>query len=634
MIRLLRPTIGAFLAFALSACGSDYQAADLASASLAEGLEQAEEQGSSARLGLVASVVQWIPGRVLMTSYNVGGEGVGYHDLTPGNEGGVLRSDDVDIKVSKTSPNGYAIGWFQKGEYLNYTVKVSRAGIYRVRARVSSAMTTGAFHLEAKGVAVTSKTSVPRTGEWDTIWTEVTTTATLQAGQQVLRFVNDGEYFDISHMTFQFLSPIPGTSPTPAPTATPKPTPAPTATPKPTPVPTPVPTPAPPPVTPQVGPMIPVGPQDGVACSGVQLSPGQSIQAAVNANANGTTFCLKAGTYTNQFIVPKTGNKFIGAKGAILQGDGSGKRAFEGSAANVTIQNLVIKGYAAGGQNAAVWAADGASWIVLQNEIAYNGAIAVTVGSGTQVRGNNLHHNGQAGFGSRLNTLPNHLPVVFDSNEIAYNNYQRAFESGWEAGGGKLAYSNNAVFKHNYSHHNVGPGLWTDIDNYATEYAFNRVENNTNGGIFHEISYNASIHDNYIARNSTEDGGWLWNAEIQISSSGGVNGGKIEIFRNTVITGSLSNGIGVMQQTRGSGKYGTWRLQNIDVHDNVVNMSAGGRSGVAEDNGDPGVFTRNVKFDRDTYILGGRREVFEWGGRTGDAAYLRSQGQELNGTFK
>ena len=56
------------------------------------------------------------------------------------------------------------------------------------------------------------------------------------------------------------------------------------------------------------------------ACTGVQLSPGQDIQAAVNANPEGTTFCLAAGTYRIQVVSPKLGNKFIGEADALLNG--------------------------------------------------------------------------------------------------------------------------------------------------------------------------------------------------------------------------------------------------------------------------------------------------------------------------
>src|SRR4029079_17134084 len=41
---------------------------------------------------------------------------------------------------------------------------------------------------------------------------------------------------------------------------------------------------------------------------GITILPGQSIQAAVDANPTGTTFILKAGTHVGQSVVPKDGD--------------------------------------------------------------------------------------------------------------------------------------------------------------------------------------------------------------------------------------------------------------------------------------------------------------------------------------
>jgi Right handed beta helix region len=53
---------------------------------------------------------------------------------------------------------------------------------------------------------------------------------------------------------------------------------------------------------------------------GVQLSPGDDIQSAVNANPTGTTFLLAPGIYRLQSVVPKDNDVFFGQSGAILDG--------------------------------------------------------------------------------------------------------------------------------------------------------------------------------------------------------------------------------------------------------------------------------------------------------------------------
>ena len=67
-----------------------------------------------------------LPGQVNAETFDNGGEGVAYHDTTPGNAGGQVRSTDVDIEPS--SDGGFDIGWTAPGEWVNYTVNVAAAG--------------------------------------------------------------------------------------------------------------------------------------------------------------------------------------------------------------------------------------------------------------------------------------------------------------------------------------------------------------------------------------------------------------------------------------------------------------------------------------------------------------------------
>ena len=54
-----------------------------------------------------------IPGTIQAEDYNLGGEGVAFHDTTAGNDGGVYRNDGVDIE----SGNGITdVGWIRNGE--------------------------------------------------------------------------------------------------------------------------------------------------------------------------------------------------------------------------------------------------------------------------------------------------------------------------------------------------------------------------------------------------------------------------------------------------------------------------------------------------------------------------------------
>jgi hypothetical protein len=76
-----------------------------------------------------------IAGRIEAEDYNLGGEGIAYHDTGAGNSGGQYRTDDVDIGA--ISGGGYNVGWTANGEWMHYTVDVT-GGIYDITARVSS----------------------------------------------------------------------------------------------------------------------------------------------------------------------------------------------------------------------------------------------------------------------------------------------------------------------------------------------------------------------------------------------------------------------------------------------------------------------------------------------------------------
>jgi len=87
------------------------------------------------------------------------------------------------------------------------------------------------------------------------------------------------------------------------------------------------------------------GPIQGQTCSGVNLSPGANIQNSVDNNPAGTTFCLAAGSYAQQSVVPKNNDQFIGGYSAVLDGEKTTAHAFSGTASGVVIQNLKIINY-------------------------------------------------------------------------------------------------------------------------------------------------------------------------------------------------------------------------------------------------------------------------------------------------
>ena len=264
----------------------------------------------------------------------------------------------------------------------------------------------------------------------------------------------------------------------------------------------------------------------------------------------------------------------------------------------------------------------GRDWQVRRNDIRLNhghGLYAL----GGQVLGNRIHHNGQLGLGGGGNDQ-----LVAD-NEIDHNN-TAGFSALWEAGGTKWAETRRLVVRGNSSHHNQGPGLWTDINNIGTLYEGNIVHANASHGIFHEISYDAVIRNNRVTDNGRPDPQPGWGgAGIRIAASP-----NVEVYGN-VLAGN-ANAIILLQQERTDwpSAHGPHELRDVDVHDNDITMSRN-LTGMVNDTGDDSHYERNNRFRHNTYRLtppDGR--FFAWrDGEWDRNAWSRRFGQDTTGSF-
>ena len=297
----------------------------------------------------------------------------------------------------------------------------------------------------------------------------------------------------------------------------------------------------------------------------------------------------------------------------ILHDDPSGKRveltvapaAFVGRrkdgslANNVVVRNLVIRKFATMAQRGAVDTEQASGWIIQHNAVLQNSGAGVIADTNSVVRGNRINGNGQLGIGGHGEN------GLVEGNEIAAN-HTNGFSIGWEAGGSKWSHTRGLIVRNNYVHDNDGPGLWTDLSNIATRYEGNVVNDNSEAGIFHEISYDAVITGNTIARNGFRDPRWGYGAGIQIAGSP-----NVEITNNVVDRNA--RGITLIQQSRGSGDHGPHEISNAAVSGNTVIMESG-FSGLVQDVGDSSYFTdRNNRFWGNTYRLGaGLAKPFEW----------------------
>jgi parallel beta-helix repeat protein len=385
-------------------------------------------------------------------------------------------------------------------------------------------------------------------------------------------------------------------------------------------------------------------PSSAPAPSGVNLSPGSNVQAAVNANPPGTVFVLNSGTYYGQSVVPKSGDVFYGQPGAVLDGQNAPYAFSKGAPpypANVTVRGLKIVNYSPKTQQAAVDAGGFSAseltsgWVIDGNEVANNAEYGIRAGNSTQVINNNIHHN------QRLDLAASGDDILVANNEIAFGNYNYVANLDFEAGGTKFTNTNRLTVRNNYVHDNLGGALWLDSGNINTLIEGNRVVNNTNDGIASEISYSAVIRNNTVTGNGWHDPlnrySYLWNAGIAVHSSP-----NVEIYGNTVSDNYA--GIVAVQQNRSIDPpiYGPHLVQNLYVHDNTVTQSNSPSgafqlsvaAGVAQDIGDNSVFTGwGNRFVNNTYFLGANPQPFAWMNGTRTVSSWQQFGLDSSGIF-
>jgi len=297
-----------------------------------------------------------------------------------------------------------------------------------------------------------------------------------------------------------------------------------------------------------------------------------------------------------------------------------------GNTQNVTIENLIIEKYASQAQFGAVngnthTATAAVDWTIQNNIIRLNHGGGLRIAHGMTVQDNAINDNGQIGI------IGVGDDVLIENNEIARNNWAH-YKTIWEAGGTKFVRTNRLIVRSNFIHHNEGPGLWTDIENFNTLYEGNYVSDNRRGGLEHEISYDVIIRNNIFKRN-TAMRGWLWDAQILINTSSGA-----DVYGNVVEVPAAGGGnaITIVSQSRGSQYDGN----NNYIHDNEITyLSVGGMSGAAIDYGDTAVrntFYSTNQFDYNAYHATSLSDShWAWDGGYKSWSSFRSAGQEANG---
>ncbi len=129
-------------------------------------------------------------------NYDLGGEGIAYHDVDNGGQT-AYRSDNIGVAPDGNASNGFTVGWADGGEWDGYWLNVAKAGAYAVTTTFASPSSGGTFHLEfgpvgqvgGAGVVQTPEMTVPSTGGWASYDLATLPAVNLPAGPVWMRLV-------------------------------------------------------------------------------------------------------------------------------------------------------------------------------------------------------------------------------------------------------------------------------------------------------------------------------------------------------------------------------------------------------------------------------------------------------------
>jgi hypothetical protein len=318
-----------------------------------------------------------------------------------------------------------------------------------------------------------------------------------------------------------------------------------------------------------------------------------------------------------------------------------------GPANNVIIQGLTMEKYATpimggvvGGIRIGYYGSPskGANWVVKYNEIRLSHSNGVVPNFGWRVLYNYIHDNGDLGIGGGIGggnadgSGTTNSNLLVEGNDIAYNNFAHVSPH-YGAGGNKLVFTYGPVFRRNYVHNNQGSGFHDDLGLRGALYDGNISADNTEQGIFHEISYASTVRNNKLLRNGyihPNNTFWLYGANVLSSTSN-----YLDVYCNTVeISAQGGNGLDMITQPRTDTPIipqGNTFHHNTVVFDGNSGFTGGARS-ASTDAKEVNFFSLNA-FDYNSYHLPSlSRKAFAWDDKYNTFAEFQALGQDVHGS--
>ena len=150
-----------------------------------------------------------IPGKIEAENYDVGGHNKAFYDNDRENQGGAYREDEVDIvaiddsKCGEAACTGFAIGYTQEDEWVEYTINVAADAKYNITANVATASDASALQLFLDDKEITESLPIEKI---DSVWTTYKVvdlgSAELTKGEHVLKLLITGAFLNVDWINF------------------------------------------------------------------------------------------------------------------------------------------------------------------------------------------------------------------------------------------------------------------------------------------------------------------------------------------------------------------------------------------------------------------------------------------------
>lgn len=142
-----------------------------------------------------------VPGRIEAEEYDVGGESVSYHDTSFGNicNPPAFRYEDVDVQAINDGGSGFGVGYVEEGEWLEYTIDLTRSRELAVDLRAQAANGLG-VELHVDGTPVLEANRSATSGQWTTFHLGC---IDLGQGEHVIRVKATEAYWNMNWIEFR-----------------------------------------------------------------------------------------------------------------------------------------------------------------------------------------------------------------------------------------------------------------------------------------------------------------------------------------------------------------------------------------------------------------------------------------------